>query len=110
MLFVKSLFDATYPTIVQSVPPSMPNSLLRVCYASSSHSLSRNASASVEVAEANASALSKKELIAALDIDPDLCDEDAGDKGLLHSYCKWRAIKAAYKKLQGMSWNGPKPT
>ena len=61
-------------------------------------------------AENSASAMSKNELIAALDIDLDLCDEEAGDKGLLHSYSKWKAIKAAYKKMQGMSWNGPKPT
>lgn len=88
----------------------MPNSLLRVRYASSSRSSSRNASLSADTAEMNASALSKKELIAALDIDQDLCDEEAGDKGLLDSYCKWRAIKAAYRKMQGMSWNGPKPT
>jgi len=88
----------------------MPNSLLRVRYASSSHSSSRNASTSADVAEVNASALSKEELITALDIDLNLCDEDAGDKGLLHSYRKWKAIKAAYKKMQGMSWNGPKPT
>ena len=88
----------------------MPSSLLRVRYTSSSRSSSRNASASVDVAENSASALSKNELIAALDIDPDLCDEEAGDTGLLHSYSKWKTIKAAYKKMQGMSWNGPKPT
>lgn len=82
----------------------MPNSLLRV------RSSSRHASTSADVAEANASAPSKKELITALDIDLDLCDEEAGDKGLIHSYRKWKAIKAAYKKMQGMSWNGPKPT
>jgi hypothetical protein len=63
-----------------------------------------------DVAEISASALSKEELIAALDIDLDLCDEEAGDNGLIHSYSKWKAIKAAYRKMQGMSWNGPKPT
>ena len=88
----------------------MPNSLLRVRYANSSRSSSRNTSTSVDVAEINASALSKEELIAVLDIDHDLCDEEAGDKGLLNSYSKWKAIKAAYKKVQTMSWNGPKPT
>ena len=64
----------------------------------------------MDVAEVNASAITKKDLITALDIDPNLCDEEAGDKGLLNSYSKWKAIKAAYKKMQGMSWNGPKPT
>ena len=88
----------------------MPNSLLRVRYASSSRSSSRNASTSLDVTEVNASALTKKELITALDIDPDLCDDEAGDKGLLHSYSKWKAIKAAYSKMQSMAWNGPKPT
>src|ERR1700679_1700728 len=87
----------------------MPNSYLRVRYGSSSRSSSRNASMSMD-AENSASAMSKNELIAALDIDLDLCDEEAGDKGLLHSYSKWKAIKAAYKKMQSMTWNGPKPT
>ena len=91
----------------------MPNSLLRVRYttgSSSSRSSSHNASASVDVAEVNTSALSKEELISALDIDVDLCDDKAGDKGLVHSYNKWKAIKAAYRKVQGMSWSGTKPT
>ena len=60
-------------------------------------------------AEISASALSKEELIAALDIDLNLCDEEAGDNGLIHSYSRWKAIKAAYRKMQDMSWNGPKP-
>lgn len=68
MLSLKNSFDATFPATVESIP-SMPNSLLRVC--SLSH---------------NASALSKKEPITALDIDLDLCDEEAGETGLLHSY------------------------
>ena len=63
-----------------------------------------------DVAETSTSALSKEELIATLDIDLDLCDEEAGDNGLIHSYSKWKAIKAAYRKMQGMTWNGPKPT
>ena len=37
-------------------------------------------------AEINTTALSKEELISALDIDLDLCDEEAGDKGLINSY------------------------
>ena len=92
----------------------MPSSLLRVRYASSSRSASRSAStlcnASTLVdSEANASALTKVELITALEIDPDLCDDDNTDKGLIRAYAKWKAIKAAYKKLQAMAWNGPKP-
>ena len=51
----------------------MPNSLLRVCYASSSHSLSHNASKPVDVTETNTSALSKEELITTLDNDVELC-------------------------------------
>ena len=77
---LQSFFNATFPANIPSIPPSMPNSLLRVHYttgSSSSCSLPHNASASVDVAEVNASALSKKELISALDIDVDLCDDEA---------------------------------
>src|SRR5277367_6469273 len=92
----------------------MPSSLLRVRYASSSRSASRSASTlrnpSTPVdSEADASALTKVELITALEIYPDLCDDDNSDKDLIRAYAKWKAIKSAYKKLQAMAWNGPKP-
>jgi len=93
----------------------MPNSLLRVRYATSSRSASRSGSTSRNPStpvnsEADASALTKVELIAALVIDPDLCDDDNPDKGLIRAYAKWKGIKAAYKKLQTIAWNGAKPT
>src|SRR5277367_6245156 len=92
----------------------MPSSLLRVRYASSSRSASRSAStlcnpSTLVDSEGDASALTKVELITALEIDPDLCDDDNTDKGLICAYAKWKAIKTAHKKLQAMVWNGPGP-
>ena len=65
--------------------------------------------ASLVDVELDASNLTKSELIAALQIDSDLCDEDNTDRGLICAYMKWKAIKAAYKKLQTMAWSGTKP-
>jgi hypothetical protein len=91
----------------------MPSSLLRVRYATSScsasHSTSRNFSSPAN-SEADASALTRVKLIAALEIDPSLCNGDYTDEGLICAYAKWKAIKAAYQKLQTMAWNGTKPT
>jgi hypothetical protein len=55
-------------------------------------------------------ASSKEELIAALEIDPKLCSDENTDKGLILAYAKWKAITEAYKKMQTMIWQGPKPT
>jgi hypothetical protein len=104
----------TYSTFIsESILPSMPSSLLRVHYAmsshSASHSTSRNPSLLVD-SEAGASALTKVKLIAALEIDSNLCDDNSTDKGLICAYVKWKAIKAAHQKLQTMARNGPKPT
>ena len=52
----------------------------------------------------------KDELIAALDINSELCGEDHTDKGLTAAYAKWKAITEAYKKMQTMNWVGTKPT
>ena len=87
----------------------MPGSLLKVCYATSSQSTSTSQRASTPV-DAEADALTTDELIAALEINPDLCNEDNSDKGLIYAYTKWKAITEAYKKMQTMTWNGPKPT
>jgi benzoyl-CoA reductase/2-hydroxyglutaryl-CoA dehydratase subunit BcrC/BadD/HgdB len=60
--------------------------------------------------EDEGSALAKEELIAALEINCELCDEDITDKGIIGAYAKWKAINIAYKKMQAMTWNGSKPT
>jgi hypothetical protein len=86
----------------------MPGSLLKVRYSSSSASHSASISHTMD-AGASSSALSKSDLILALDIDPLLCDDNNSDKGLILAYAKWKAIQDAYKRLQAMVWHGTKP-
>jgi hypothetical protein len=74
----------------------------------SSHSASssRHASTGLDVHSAS----TKDELIAALDINPELCGDENTDKGLINAYAKWKAITEAYQKMRGMEWTGTKPT
>lgn len=72
---------------------------------SRSASGSRNTSTGFDVATAS----TKDELIAALDINPELCGDDT-DTGLIVAYAKWKAITEAYQKMRAMEWVGTKPT